>query len=96
MEKPPDIISSPTMGGKAENDIEKVTSRDLRTTKDAGQLPELKSTEAKGVDKAYAYASVDAILIDDKTNRRLLRKIDRHVLPWLLGLYVLQFLDKGM
>lgn len=53
-------------------------------------------TELKGADKMFAYASTAAITIDDATNRRLVRKIDLHVLPWLCGLYVLQYLDKGV
>ncbi|OAL31255.1 hypothetical protein AYO20_08310 [Fonsecaea nubica] len=52
--------------------------------------------EIKGADGAYTYASAVALEIDEKTNKRLLRKIDWHVLPWLCGLYVLQYLDKGV
>jgi hypothetical protein len=52
--------------------------------------------EVKGVDKMFAYASVDAISIDEATNRRLVRKIDSNVLPWLCVLYILQYLDKGV
>ncbi|TFK56809.1 MFS transporter [Heliocybe sulcata] len=50
----------------------------------------------EGADTALEYASASAITIDDQLNRRLLRKIDLHVLPWLCGLYVLQYLDKGV
>lgn len=52
--------------------------------------------KAKGADAAFAYASIEALTIDEATNKRLLRKIDSHVLPWLCTLYVLQYLDKGV
>jgi ACS family allantoate permease-like MFS transporter len=52
--------------------------------------------EIKGADGAYSYASAVAVEIDEKTNKHLVRKIDWHVLPWLCGLYVLQYLDKGV
>lgn len=52
---------------------------------------------AKGADALLAYADPSGtVIIDEATNRRLVRKIDTHVLPWLCGLYVLQYLDKGV
>ncbi|KAK5117488.1 hypothetical protein LTR85_008873 [Meristemomyces frigidus] len=53
-------------------------------------------TDIKGADGVLQYASAEAIEVDEATNKRLVRKIDLHVLPWLCGLYVLQFLDKGV
>ncbi|KZT30966.1 MFS general substrate transporter [Neolentinus lepideus HHB14362 ss-1] len=50
----------------------------------------------EGADAALRYASASVIQVDDVLNRRLRRKIDLHVLPWLCGLYVLQYLDKGV
>jgi ACS family allantoate permease-like MFS transporter len=50
----------------------------------------------KGADKMFAYASADAMSIDEETNKKLVRKIDLNVLPWLCVLYVLQYLDKGV
>lgn len=52
--------------------------------------------EIKGADGAYTYASATAVEIDQKTNKHLVRKIDLHVLPWLMILYTLQYLDKGV
>lgn len=52
--------------------------------------------ELKGADGALQYASEQVLEVDDATNKRILRKIDLHVLPWLCGLYILQFLDKGV
>ncbi|KAI9739832.1 MAG: hypothetical protein M1834_006553 [Cirrosporium novae-zelandiae] len=56
-----------------------------------GQVAEL-----KGADAVLVYASATAIDIDPETDKRLLRKIDLHVLPWLCVLYILQYLDKGV
>lgn len=50
----------------------------------------------KGADKMFAYASASPISIDEEMNKRLVRKIDWHILPWLCLLYVLQYLDKGV
>ncbi|KAF2490625.1 MFS transporter [Lophium mytilinum] len=47
-------------------------------------------------DKYLAYANTNSTIIDEETNKRLCRKIDMNVLPWLCGLYVLQYLDKGV
>jgi ACS family allantoate permease-like MFS transporter len=52
--------------------------------------------KVKGADLAFEYANAEAIPLDDATNKRLLRKIDLRVLPWLCGLYILQYLDKGV
>lgn len=52
---------------------------------------------ARGADALLAYVNpTGAVVIDEATNRRLVRKIDTHVLPWLCGLYILQYLDKGV
>ncbi|KAH6652320.1 major facilitator superfamily domain-containing protein [Truncatella angustata] len=51
----------------------------------------------KGADALLAYVdNSQPVVLDDETSRRLLRKIDTHVLPWLCGLYILQYLDKGV
>lgn len=52
--------------------------------------------ELKGADDVLQYASQESIDIDSETNRRIVRKIDWHIMPWLCGLYVLQYLDKGV
>ncbi|KAI0162731.1 MFS transporter [Pestalotiopsis sp. NC0098] len=52
---------------------------------------------AKGADALLAYVDhTDAVILDEATNRQIVRKIDTHVLPWLCGLYILQYLDKGV
>jgi ACS family allantoate permease-like MFS transporter len=57
---------------------------------------EIYNEKVKGADAVFAYANAEAVPVDDETNRRLLRKIDTRVLPWLCGLYILQYLDKGV
>lgn len=52
--------------------------------------------EIEGADEVLRYASISSIEIDDATNRQILRKIDLNIMPWLMGLYVLQYLDKGV
>jgi ACS family allantoate permease-like MFS transporter len=96
MEKSPDVVSSPTENHESEIEVEKPAITPAQTDMETGHTAALKGADVKGVDKAYAYASVETIEIDEKTNKYLLRKIDTHVLPWLLGLYILQYLDKGM
>lgn len=49
----------------------------------------------EGADKALEFIAAHGVDIDPATNRRILRKIDLHVLPWLCFLYFLQYLDKG-
>lgn len=96
MEKPAAVVSSPTEHDGSDITVEKQPIPPPQPDMETGHMADVKSVDVKGVDKAYAYASVEAIEIDAKTNRYLLRKIDTHVLPWLLGLYILQYLDKGM
>ncbi|RDL41623.1 MFS general substrate transporter [Venustampulla echinocandica] len=48
----------------------------------------------KGQDEAGKYAHTTAMNIDGATNKRIRNKIDRHLLPWMCGLYLLQYLDK--
>jgi ACS family allantoate permease-like MFS transporter len=96
MEKSPDVVSSPTENQESEIQVEQPAITPAQPDMETGHMADLKGADVKGVDKAYAYASVETIEIDEKTNRYLLRKIDTHVLPWLLGLYILQYLDKGM
>lgn len=48
------------------------------------------------VDKeVQQYASMGQIEIDEETNKRLLRKIDRRVLTFMVATYFLQAIDKG-
>jgi len=57
---------------------------------------EIYDEKVKGADAVFAYANAEAIPLDEATNKKLLRKIDTRVLPWLCGLYMLQYLDKGV
>ena len=52
--------------------------------------------ETVGADDALKYAAGDGMSIDPQTNKKLVRKIDLHIMPWLGALYFLQFMDKQM
>lgn len=62
---------------------------------DAASLDKEGQVNLKSADKALAFVGSEVISIDEKTNKRIARKIDLHILPWLCGLYFLQYLDKG-
>jgi hypothetical protein len=49
----------------------------------------------KGADQALEFIAAHSVEIDPAINRRIVRKIDLHVLLWLCFLYFLQYLDKG-
>lgn len=44
--------------------------------------------------KAFQQAEGDMIVLDEETNRRLLRKIDWNLMPMMCAVYMLNFLDK--
>lgn len=46
-------------------------------------------------DQVLNYIQEHAVEIDEETNRRLLRKINLRILPFMVGTYFLQALDKG-
>ncbi|KAL1623120.1 hypothetical protein SLS54_004606 [Diplodia seriata] len=53
------------------------------------------SRAAEGQDAALAFAAECSMVpMDDATDRRVRRKIDCNLLPWMCGLYLLQYLDK--
>jgi len=56
------------------------------------QDPETVSVHSEQVDGAVYHPEVDTSGIDE---RKVLRKIDWHVVPWLAVLYLLNFLDRG-
>ncbi|KAI0480887.1 MFS general substrate transporter [Xylariaceae sp. FL0804] len=60
-------------------------------------VPDEKSlAHSRDLDDTYElYRGQDARDLDPDEARRVLRKIDRHVLPLLMGTYCLQFLDKS-
>ncbi|KAF4537693.1 MFS general substrate transporter [Lasiodiplodia theobromae] len=48
-----------------------------------------------GQDAALAFAAeCPAVPMNEATDHRVRRKIDRNLLPWMCGLYLLQYLDK--
>lgn len=59
----------------------------------ASQAPEKRTT---GADVLLDYAAAAPFEIDEASNKRILWKIDTHILPWLCSLYIFQYLDKGV
>lgn len=56
------------------------------------ESPPLRPNQA---DAALTFAAhPSAVRIDAAADRRVRRRIDRHLLPWMCGLYLLQYLDK--
>lgn len=54
------------------------------------------ATSSRDLDETYeVYKQQDARDVDPDEERRVLRKIDWHVLPLLMGTYMLQYLDKS-
>jgi hypothetical protein len=60
------------------------------------ELPEKNHTDYNLVDREVAqYATDTAIEIDDATNKRLRRMIDKRILVVMMVTYLIQTLDKG-
>ncbi|BDD56411.1 hypothetical protein MAP00_001870 [Monascus purpureus] len=49
--------------------------------------------DERGQDEALEFAA-HQVEISKETERNVRRKIDFHMLPWMCGLYLLQYLDK--
>lgn len=65
---------------------------------DRAKLPELtRRALSKDLDETYELYQRQAGVqeIDAREARRVLRKIDWHILPLLMGTYMLQYLDKS-
>jgi ACS family allantoate permease-like MFS transporter len=45
-------------------------------------------------DEALNFVSAHAVGVDEITNKGIRHKIDLYILPWMCGLYMLQYLDK--
>jgi hypothetical protein len=77
------------------------TKDDNVTEKDRDSFENIPAEEAKSVssrnlDETYeVYKQQDARELDPQEARRVLRKIDLHILPLLMGTYMLQYLDKS-
>lgn len=48
----------------------------------------------KDADAALQFVSRGAIYIDEATDKRIRSTIDWNIMPWMFGLYCLQYLDK--
>ncbi|KAH8895553.1 MFS transporter [Thozetella sp. PMI_491] len=62
-----------------------------------GDIEGVMAEKTKGADALFSYLNQSGgAVLDEATDKRLLWKIDTHILPWLCCLYILQYLDKGV
>jgi ribosomal protein S25 len=73
--------------GKSQGEKRKTSNEDSGSTTE-GQ------TASKAADAALQYVHEQAVEIDEETDKRIRHKIDRHILPWMCTLYLLQYMDK--
>lgn len=73
---------------------EKIVSKDIAESPEAGSIEEDTSKDVRGQDEALKYVNLTAMVIDEETDKRIRRNIDRRLLPWMCILYLLQYLDK--
>jgi hypothetical protein len=66
------------------------------TTRDAQAIDTISPAASKDFDETYqVYKSGDVRDVDPREARRVLRKIEFHIMPLLMGTYMLQYLDKS-
>lgn len=76
--------------------VEDKSSRGLGAPGLAPIEEERSSASSKDLDDAYElYRRQDATNLDPREARQVLRRIDWHILPLLMGTYLLQYLDKS-
>lgn len=72
------------------NETQSGTARDLPTT------DSISPAVSKDFDETYqVYKNGDVEVLDPRKARRVLRKIELHIMPLLMGTYMLQYLDKS-
>lgn len=77
-------------------DVEKETRVGTAYTNESTSPDIISSATSGDFDETYnVYKRQDARDIDPEEARRVLRKIDLHILPLLMGTYLLQYLDKS-
>jgi hypothetical protein len=83
-------------GGDKERDDAEVSPAKGPEGSGIGSNDEITSKSSKDLDETYEfYKQQDAQDVDPNEERRVLRKIDWHILPLLMGTYMLQYLDKS-
>jgi hypothetical protein len=77
--------------------MEKVESNtfDDVTKGEIQDISVLDEAEAFLRDNGYDWAHVHALLQDESTTKRILRKIDWTIMPLLCGTFMLQYIDKS-
>ena len=70
-----------------------LTESDPQDTKISDDIT---TASSRDFDETYeVYKKQDARDVDPREARRVLRKIDFHIIPLLMGTYMLQYLDKS-
>jgi hypothetical protein len=68
---------------------------------DAVQVPAATLLDEKGASEERAErleatsSTYENVAIDPEVDKRLTRKFDRHVVPWLFGMWLLAFIDRS-
>lgn len=91
-EPPVSAASEPATkhNGKETSHIERVLSPDVDDAIEKSKI------DISRIDKeVQQYAAAGRVEVDPETSKRLLRKIDRHVLTFMVITYFLQAIDKG-
>ncbi|KAF2141334.1 uncharacterized protein K452DRAFT_272105 [Aplosporella prunicola CBS 121167] len=76
-------------------DLEKVPTLSDDKSVAEGEVVELDQAEVFLRDSGYDWQQVDELLEDKQKMKALVRKIDKLLLPLLMGTYVLQYIDKS-
>lgn len=92
----PILVSNPSIRFTLIMDEKDVTVDPMRNSSLDTFRNDEKSLSAKDLDETYElYKRQDARNIDPQEAKHVLRKIDWHILPLLMGTYMLQYLDKS-
>lgn len=71
---------------------------EVNTSSPLGKHESIEDGVVKAIDKdadaALQFLSQGTIHIDEETDKRIRRTIDWHIMPWMFGIYMLQYLDK--
>lgn len=91
-----DLESSPdTKMANEKASLEKTPSITGKSILEGEVIQELDQAEVFLRESGYDWAQVEAILNDKAKMKALTRKVDKWLLPLLMGTYVLQYIDKS-
>lgn len=82
----------PEKNGDIENDAR--SEIDIGKVEDITSSSQLDEAEIFLRENGYDWATADALLQDESTVKKLVRKVDMMILPLLCGTFCLQYIDK--